>query len=136
MNAPRTLEVSSRFTLAGKVVTAVFDAMVLIFVFSSPRPSLPPSCFFLAFALIIHAPVFRAKEIFAEDAGVRVRGLRSEALIPYDQIQEVRKSLRPGLVHVHLRCDTPFGRHIVFRAAWGFTRPAMDLLQSRMAGRS
>jgi hypothetical protein len=78
-------------------------------------------------------PVWRVKEVFAADEGLRVRGLRSEIFIPYDQIEEVRKPWwRSGIVHVHLRQKSAFGRRIVFWAAWGFARPAIDLLRRRM----
>lgn len=133
VTAPRTAEVSSRFTTAAKAMSVGLDAMALILGLLFARHSLLSFSLFFAFVvLVIQAPIWRAKEVFAEDAGLRVRGLRSEALVPYDQIEEVRKSARPGLVHLQLRCDTPVGRHIIFWAAWRFTRPALDLLRRRM----
>ena len=97
--------------------------------------SLGPFLFVVAVAGLVQTPIWQAKEVLAEDAGLRVRGLRTETVIPYDQIAEVRKPwLRSAVVHVHLRSEGPFGKRVVFLPPWGIAQPAVDLLRRRVAG--
>jgi hypothetical protein len=97
--------------------------------------SLGPFLFVAAVAALVQTPIWQAKEVLAEDSGLRVRGLRTEAVIPYDQIAEVRKPwLRSAVVHVHLRSDSPFGNRVVFLPPWGIAQPAVELLRRRVAG--
>jgi hypothetical protein len=75
--------------------------------------------------------MLRSPEVLAEVDALRIRDGSKEALVPYDQIVRVQKPLRRGMLYLHLREDTPFGRRIVLLPPSGFTGPVIDLLERR-----
>src|SRR5438552_4014199 len=103
MSTSRTVRLSGGHTFPSKVVAVVLDALLLGGGLYFGGLSLGPFLFVAAVAALVQTPIWQAKEVLAEDSGLRVRGLRTEAVIPYDQIAEVRKPwLRSAVVHVHL----------------------------------
>jgi hypothetical protein len=127
------MRVSADYTFAAKVVAPIFD--LFVFVLSLAVGGLNPAPFmFVVGLVVIQAPIWRAKEVVAHDDGLRVRGLRSQAVIPYADIREVRAShWRTGVVHVLLRPESAFPSPIVFLPPWGYARPAVDALRQRLA---
>jgi hypothetical protein len=134
VNAARAVRVSGHL-FAQKVAMLVMDVLLsagfVVFGFYTAAGAL----LFFVVLLAIQAPIWSTKEVIAEDAGLRVRSLRSEALIPYERIAEMRRSwFSRGIVHVELRDEGQFGRRVSFWAPWGIRGPAIELLRRRIAG--
>ncbi len=96
--------------------------------------------FMLLFALVvIYWTTFRMYEVFADDAGLIIKGRKGEARVPYSAIYEVKDHwwFRPRYITIRLKKPCEFGDRILF-LPWfllflGFwsAHPVADLIRRK-----
>jgi hypothetical protein len=134
MDSSASSRVSAPWTYEARVASAfALVAVLLLAWFSELRGvSLVGVAALFAF---VQWPLWLTKEVFVEDAGLRVCDLKREAVVPWADISAVGGlPLTRALVRVSFRAATPFGERVIFLAGLKGKRSAVETLKKRIPG--